>query len=118
MVNATKEMFSKYAEFSGRTSRANFWWAILGYYLLTFAIGFGIGIVCGLAGIDSDKVSKVITPIWMLATFLPVIAMEVRRLHDINKPGTWVLITFLPIVGPFILLAFLCSPAVDEGNTY
>ncbi len=118
MVNATKEMFSKYATFSGRTSRANFWWAILGYYLLTFCIGFVLGLVCGLAGLEVNNYTTIVSDVWILATFLPLLAMEVRRLHDTNRSGWWLFIAFVPLVGAIVLLVFLCSASVNEGNTY
>ncbi len=118
MVNATKEMFSNYCVFSGRTSRANFWWAALGVFILSFIIGFIGGFILGLAGVEPTKASTIVSSVWGLATLLPILGIEVRRLHDINKSGWWILITLIPVVGSIILLVFFCMPSVNDGNKY
>ena len=117
MIQATKDMFSKYAVFTGRTSRADFWWAILGYFILTFIVGFIAGIIGG-SGEGAANISTVIYGIWYLATLLPLLGLDIRRLHDINKSGWWVLISLVPFVGSIILIVFFCLPAVNEGNNY
>lgn len=118
MVNATKDMFSKYAVFTGRTSRADFWWATLGYILLSMVVGFIGGFICGIAGIEAQNASPIVSGIWTLATLLPALGLEIRRLHDINKSGWFVLISLIPFVGTIILIVFFCLPAVNEGNSY
>lgn len=118
MIKATKDMFSKYNVFTGRTSRADFWWAVLGYFILSFIVGFIGGFVFTIAGINSENASNIISIIWSLATLLPVLGMEVRRLHDINKSGWFIFISLIPLVGSIILLVFFCLPAVNEGNKY
>ncbi|MBQ6538816.1 MAG: DUF805 domain-containing protein [Bacilli bacterium] len=116
MVNATKDMFQKYAVFKGRTSRADFWWAILGYFILSCIVGIIAGLIMG-TNTDPNTTNPIVT-IWMLATFLPALGLEIRRLHDINKSGWWVLISLIPFVGSIILIVFYCLPAVNEGNNY
>ncbi len=56
--------------------------------------------------------------IYALAVFIPGLALEIRRLHDINKSGWYIFISLIPIVGWIILLVMLCQPYVDEGNEY
>ena len=118
MVEGVKEFFQKYATFTGRTSRKTYWMTILGLFLAGLVIGFVCGIVGGIAGGDATKLSNVVTSIISLATFVPSIALDARRLHDINKSGWWQLISLVPIVGWIILIVFLCLPAVEEGNNY
>lgn len=115
MVESTKKMFTNYANFKGRTSRRDFWLAYLGYILLSFIIGFVSGFIAGLLDLES---LSIIPTIFTLATFIPLLAMEVRRLHDINKSGWWLCISFIPLVGTIILLVFLCSASVNENNKY
>lgn len=123
MIEATKDMFKKYCVFEGRTSRADFWWAVLGYFILSMIVGFVVGFIVGLAGLGNNTLanlsaSTVISGVWGLATILPVLGMEVRRLHDINYSGWLVLLCLIPFVGGIILLVFFCLPTVNEGNKY
>jgi uncharacterized membrane protein YhaH (DUF805 family) len=92
-----RRAFSKYATFSGRSSRAAYWWfhlfaliAVIAALVVDVAIGTG-GIVYGLVA---------------LALFLPNLAVTVRRLHDSGRSGWWLLIGLVPIVGFIVLLIF------------
>lgn len=116
MVEATKEFFTKYATFKGRTTRKNFWFAVLGIFIISFLLGIVCGILQGITG--SESITSIVTLIWELALIVPSIAIGVRRLHDINKSGWWYFISFVPFVGSIILLVFYCLPAVNEGNNY
>ena len=116
MVEAVKEFFTKYATFKGRTSRKNFWFAVLGIFVISFLLGIVGGILSSI--LNNQNVTTILTAIWELAIIIPSIAMGVRRLHDINKSGWWYLISFVPFVGSIILLVFYCLPAVNEGNNY
>ena len=131
MINATKKYFQNYFVFKGRTSRADFWWAILGIFILTFIIMFIAGLIFGTpAEIDSTTASadalknyfssgyNIVNLIWDLILIIPSISLCVRRLHDINKTGWLYLLIFIPCVGGIILLIFNLMPSVDEGNSY
>ena len=89
----------KYAQFSGRAPRAEFWW----YFLFLVIVYFGIGIVGGmlgagrtadpanpLAGFAAMGVAGIFMGIFWLAVIIPTTAVQVRRLHDINRSGWWV----------------------------
>lgn len=115
MINAVKEMFSKYCVFSGRTSRANFWWAVLGIFILTFIVGM---IAMAIGGSTESNGYILITSIWSLVLLLPTLGMQVRRLHDINKSGWYWFLNLIPLVGGIILFVFFCLPAVDKDNSY
>lgn len=114
MVEATKKMFTNYANFNGRTSRRDYWLAILGYFIISFVLGFISGLIFG-----TDKgVTSIVSIVFGLATIIPMLAMDVRRLHDINKSGWFLLLEFIPLVGSIILLVFACMPSVNENNNY
>ena len=117
MVDAVKLMFSNYSNFKGRTSRHDFWFAILGYFIMALIVGFVAGFISGITG-GGKEITTTITGIFELVTILPLISMEVRRLHDVNKAGWWIFIETIPIVGAIILLIFFCSASVDENNRY
>jgi uncharacterized membrane protein YhaH (DUF805 family) len=75
--------FSKYASFSGRASRSEFWWFAL--FLAIVDIGLSL-------------VSEALSGIWNLATLLPYAAVAWRRLHDIDRTGLWTLAPLIPMV--------------------
>lgn len=95
LINAYKDMWSNYANFSGRTSVAGYWWAFLANVIVGTLIGFipFVGFIYGLAAI------------------VPGIALTVRRLNDTGKSWTWILISLIPLVGGIILIVMLCKPS-------
>ena len=126
MIKATKEFFTRYADFKGRTSRADYWWAFLGVFLITFVVYF----ICALLGADLNpsqpidlgayfsNIGNIIYVLYDLAFIIPIIAISVRRLHDINKSGWWYLLNCIPFVGEIVLFIFYLLPSVNEGNRY
>lgn len=56
--------------------------------------------------------------IYVLATFIPSLAVLVRRLHDTGRSGWWFFISFVPLVGGIILLVFLASEGKQEPNQH
>jgi len=105
----------KYATFSGRSQRSEYWYFIFFYFLIIFACTAldtvienknkeeGIGLFAGLAG---------------LALLLPLFAVTTRRFHDIGKSGWWQLIYLVPFIGTLILLVFTLRDSADETNEY
>ena len=67
-----------------------------------------------------DGGGGLITGLWGLATFIPGLAVAVRRLHDINKSGWWLLLGLLSwlIIPAIVLLIWFIRPSSDEGNRY
>ncbi len=92
--------FSKYATFTGRASRSEFWWFVLFLVLASAA-----------CGVVSDKLSAAFT----IATLVPAMAVGARRLHDVDKSGWMQLIGLIPIVG-WILVIVWCAQAGKEPN--
>lgn len=84
--------FSKYADFSGRASRSEYWWFML------FIV---------LAGVGASMLGSTVAALFSLGTLLPSIAAATRRLHDTDRSGWWQLICLVPLVGVIVLLVFL-----------
>jgi uncharacterized membrane protein YhaH (DUF805 family) len=99
---AVSDGFSKYATFSGRSSRSAYWWWIL-FYLL---------IIIGASIIDAVIGAPVFTGLTWLAFILPNLAVLIRRLHDTDHSGWWVLIGLIPLIGAIVLIVFACT---DSG---
>lgn len=113
MIDAYKRFLKNYANFSGRSTRSDYWYVILANFLIGFVIGFIGGLIPDLAG-----VTALISGLYSLAIIIPGIAIVVRRLHDINKSGWFYFIALVPLVGVIILLVFLCTASVNENNRY
>lgn len=90
--DAIRLYFQRYIDFSGRSRRSEFWFAML-------FVGLVGGALSSIFGSDNF-----IYDLWRLATLLPTIAICVRRLHDAGKPGTFYLWILLPIIGWIMLL--------------
>lgn len=109
-VRAFLKMLANFSDFQSRTSREDYWWAVLG----SFILGLVVGVVCGLLGTLGSILSGLIS----LVLLVPGLANSVRRLHDINKSGFWLLIGLVPLVGGIILLIFMIKEGDADANTY
>ena len=99
----------KYATFTGRSRRKEYWYFFLFILLISMAIGF----VEGLAGIDG-----ILTSILAIALMVPCLAVGVRRLQDIGKSGWWLLIGLVPLIGGLAILFFAVSDSKPGENQY
>ena len=102
-------VLNKYAVFSGRAQRAEYWYFIFFIYGSAFLLGLLMGLI-GVSESGSDSMAGIL----QLAVFLPSIAVATRRLHDTGRSGWWQLIV-LTGIGVFVLLYWLIK-AGDEGE--
>ena len=86
LPDAVKQVIRKYAEFRGRATRAEFWWWELGVLIAGFALG---SVDASIASFGGGNAYSPLGAVFGLATFLPSLAVAVRRLHDIGKSGWW-----------------------------
>lgn len=96
-IDAVTTCMKKYAEFSGRASRSEYWWFVL------FIIAGS-----ALLSMWNDRVGFA----FYLITLLPSISAATRRLHDRDRSGWFQLVVLIPVIGVFILIYFL----VQEGT--
>ena len=109
------EVLKKYAVFSGRASRKEYWMFVL--FNVIFAVAAMIlDNVLGLA--IKDVGYGPIYILYALATLIPGIAVGVRRLHDIGKSGWYLLLGLIPCVGGIILLVFAATAGDVGENEY
>lgn len=94
--------FTKYAEFSGRADRSEYWWFVL---------------FCVLVSTALSMISTLLSALFGLATLLPSLAAATRRLHDTGRSGWWQLISLIPLIGLIGLIVFLAQPAKDWSDS-
>lgn len=102
-MDAVKACFSKYADFNGRSPRAEYWY----FTLFNVAVFILLVVLATVIG----KLFMFVYYAYMLAILVPSIAVSIRRMHDIGRSGLWVLISLVPMIGSiwFIVLAALPS---------
>jgi uncharacterized membrane protein YhaH (DUF805 family) len=91
-------VLKKYADFSGRARRKEYWMFVLVNFIIGVALSF---------------ISDYLSSLYALAVLIPGLAVSVRRLHDIGKSGWWIFINLVPLIGWiwYILLA------IKEGQS-
>ncbi|UOQ72851.1 DUF805 domain-containing protein [Hymenobacter cellulosilyticus] len=104
----------KYAVFTGRARRKEYWMFVLFQVL----IGIAAAIVDGILGTGFEYGSGMVSALVTLGLFLPGLALGVRRLHDVNKSGWFWLIVFIPLVGAIWLLVLACTEGTQGPNQY
>lgn len=100
-AESVKTCLSRFATFSGRASRPEYWWFVLFVALGVVTLSILDSVVFG----TSPDSTKVFAPLWQLALFIPLLAAGRRRLHDTGRPGWWLLIPMLVSLA-FMLLLF------------
>ncbi|MBT4153504.1 MAG: DUF805 domain-containing protein [Candidatus Magasanikbacteria bacterium] len=105
-LNAMK----KYATFSGRARRAEYWYFELVFCVIYFALLF--------LGPSVHESFMILAGFFGLAMLLPALAVTARRLHDVDKSGWMMLIGFVPIIGQIWLLVLYVTPGTQGPNHY
>jgi uncharacterized membrane protein YhaH (DUF805 family) len=106
----------RYAEFSGRSRRQEYWMYTLGIVIAGIVLQVIEGIV-GLSGMVGGVYGP-LTAILGLGTLVPSIAVAVRRLHDTDRSGWWLLLVFVPFIGWLVLLYFYVIEGTKGPNQF
>jgi uncharacterized membrane protein YhaH (DUF805 family) len=121
----------RYAQFSGRSRRKEYWM----YTLFIILAGIVLSIVDSILGLGGHAVLTsetspsgafygglvnrgLLSNLFTLATFIPGLAVAVRRLHDTNRSGWWFLLVFIPLIGAIVLLIWFCTAGTPGPNNY
>ena len=105
--------WKKYAVFSGRARRQEFW----SFFLVNLLIALGLNYVDLMARRGGGPDANVFTAWYGLAVLLPSLAVSARRLHDTSRSAWWLLLVLLPIIGALVLLVF-CLMSSKPDNRY
>lgn len=102
-VESVQVCFAKYADFSGRASRSEYWF---------FAL-FGF-----LGQLVGSMIDPMLGAVFTVAILLPSLAAAVRRLHDTDRSGWFYLLALIPVIGGLILLVLFCLSGTDGPNRF
>ncbi|MDQ1058518.1 uncharacterized membrane protein YhaH (DUF805 family) [Arthrobacter globiformis] len=122
---AVKRFFKKYATFSGRASRSEYWW----WTLVSIGVSIILNIIISAGSTTSSLTGTatagpgsvfgtVLLVIWGLATLVPSLALSVRRLHDGNFSGWLLLLVLVPFLGAIAVLVFMILPSNPAGQRF
>ncbi|MGO8036635.1 DUF805 domain-containing protein [Rhizobium leguminosarum] len=130
-TEAVRTVFKeKYATFSGRASRSEYWWSYLFYFLamIAFVVVVSGVLAASVAGSGSSSLMIAVTVIGgfvVLGTFLPAVGVQVRRFHDRNISGWWYLALFIVSMIPYIgiiagitILVISMLPGTEGPNKF
>lgn len=104
---------SKFADFSGRARRREYWTFVLvncliALLLLTLGLTFG----------EDSPASNIMVTIFYLIMLVPNLSVSVRRLHDIGKSGWYTFLSLIPLIGGLILLIWSLMDSEPGENQY
>ena len=113
-MNWYLEVLKKYAVFSGRARRKEYWF----FVLFNIIISIVLAVIDGVTGSFSPEAGMgLLGGIYTLAVLIPGIAVSVRRLHDTERSGWWLLIYLVPL-GAIVLLVFTAQDSKPGQNQY
>lgn len=126
---AITRFFKKYATFSGRASRSEYWWWTLAAFIVSTVL-YALLMVLAFSGATVDSTTGTSQPgplfglgiavyaIWYLAVLIPSLAIVWRRLHDTNRSGAFFFLSLIPFVGSIILLVFMLLDSDPAGARF
>ncbi len=108
---------TRYAQFSGRASRSEFWWFQL-FILIVFVPLHVLSFFAGYTGSEALAwISMGLGVLVWLALLVPLVAVTVRRLHDTDRSGWWYLLLLVPFANLAVLVLMLL-PSTPGANRF
>ena len=111
-ITAVRTCLTKYADFSGRARRSEYWW----FFLFNVLVSLVATVVDNLLGTDLDTGSGIVGALASLALLLPSLAAAVRRLHDTSRSGWLVLVGLIPLVGWILLIVWFAQDSHGDNE--
>jgi uncharacterized membrane protein YhaH (DUF805 family) len=136
--DAMKRFFRQYADFTGRASRSEYWWAALGVGLISLVpvVVMMIGLISATVWVSAQSYGSsgpslsaaplfgvyllglILTMAVSLGLLVPQLALCWRRLHDANYAGPMYFLTFVPYAGSIILLVLMMQSSKPQGRRF
>lgn len=98
--------YKKYADFTGRARRKEFWMFVLFYFIVAIVLGI----------IDSIIGFQLLGMLFSLGSLIPSLAIGARRLHDTGRSGWWQLLYLIPLIGLIIMIVFLVQDSHPDNE--
>lgn len=126
-MNRVLQPYRRYADFSGRSCRTEYWAFTLMIFAITFAWAIGmmwiegrpVNALAGEASMTAGQIALTLPfGLFWLVTFIPQLAVTVRRFHDSGRTGWLYLVVFLPVIGGLALLYFMVIDGTRGENAY
>ena len=116
--------YRRYADFEGRSRRKEYWMFAL-FTLIVYVLFGGLMMAGGFAMAAGGEapgplfwLGVVFLVIFALGSFIPALAVVVRRFHDQDKSGWMVLLQLIPYVGPIVVFVFMCLEGTRGANRF
>ena len=135
-IESIRTVLSKYAVFSGRARRSEYWWFALAYGIVSTVLYVAL-VAPGYSAYIADTVNYSMDPtgpvptmsgslitgflilsLVNLALFLPNLGVLVRRLHDTDRSGFWYFFALVPLVGPIMLIVWAATAGTPGPNRF
>jgi uncharacterized membrane protein YhaH (DUF805 family) len=116
---AIKRAFAGWSTWSGRSTRAEYWWWALFVWLVSLIPNIGLSVTLGGDdGGSGGAIWWILSIIVALILILPSIAVSVRRLHDTDRSGWWYWIVLVPCIGPIWYFILMVLPSTPGQNRF
>lgn len=114
-MNWYLQVLKKYAVFTGRARRREYWF----FVLFNIIVSIALAVIDGMMGSFSGGAGMgLLGGLYALGVLIPSIAVSVRRLHDTDRSGWWLLILLIPLIGAIVLLVFMLQDSRPGVNRY
>ena len=121
IVPSTKLFIKNWVNVNKRMGRADFWWGLLGTFLLSIPVGALISLIVslfqGFLPGNVETISKLCMAAWLAFFYVALLTAMIRRLHDIELPAYLALLLFIP-GGDLISFIIATLPQRRTKSTY
>lgn len=119
MFRAYKKYWTGYVDFTGRSSRSDYWLAVLANTIVTIILFSIVIVVIVFDSPDSPyhvilNLLYLLAMVYFFATYIPSIALQVRRLRDAGYHWALIFLRFAFVIGDIVLLVLFCQPTKVE----
>lgn len=114
---ALDSVFTQFATFSGRAPRSEYWWFVFMHFIITIFAVVGDLYLFDPSVPPSLNPFAYFTGFWLIVTFIPGLAVSIRRLHDAGYSGLWYLLNFVPF-GWIAVFIMMVLPSEHGANIY